>query len=203
MARWRDTGITVEPVTGEALASALPALAALRIEVFRAYPYLYDGDLDYERDYVETFSRSPGAVVVLARHGARVIGASTGVPMTEAEADWQDPFREAGHAIERIFYCGESVLLPEYRGYGIGHAFFDHREAHARELGLGFSCFCGVIRPADHPARPEGYQPLDGFWRKRHYAPMSGIQARFAWKDIGDKAETEKQLQFWGRMLVD
>ena len=80
-----------------------------------------------------------------------------------------------------VFYFGESVLLPEYRGQGIGHAFFDHREAAARAWGASRASFCAVIRPPDHPARPAGYVPLDAFWAKRGYAPVPGLIGEFTW----------------------
>ena len=41
--------ITVLPLTGAALDPMLPAIARLRIEVFRAWPYLYDGSAEYEQ----------------------------------------------------------------------------------------------------------------------------------------------------------
>lgn len=41
----------------------------------------------------------------------------------------------------------------------------------------------------------------DAFWRGRGYAPLPGIVAEFAWKDVGDSAETTKPLQFWMRKL--
>lgn len=193
--------VEIAPVTGAALADALPALARLRIEVFRAFPYLYDGDEDYEHDYLRTFSQAEGAIIVVACDGDRVVGAATGAPMREQMAEWSHPFAALGYDLAEIFYCGESVLLPEYRGQGIGHAFFDHREARARELGARLCCFCGVIRPADHPLRPAGYRPLDGFWRKRGYQPLEGVQAEFAWKDVDRPEETTKRLQFWMREL--
>ena len=93
-------------------------------------------------------------------------------------------------------------MLASHRGGGVGHAFFDGREAHARRLG-GFhtSTFCRVVRPADHPLKPKDYRPLDDFWRKRGYAPAEGLVAHFAWKDIGETQETVKELQFWKREL--
>ncbi len=199
--RWRDAGLTVDVATGDTLRAAIPDIAALRIAVFRDFPYLYDGDAAYERDYLATFAQSPDAIVVLAKDGARVIGASTGAPLTQVEHDWSAPFHTRGEDIDDLFYCAESVLLPQYRGLGLGHAFFDHREAHARTLGATRACFCSVIRPDDHPARPPDYRPNDAFWKKRGYAPLDGITATFAWKDMGDTAETEKRLQFWGKAL--
>ena len=193
--------LTIETLKAGELATALGALAELRITVFRDFSYLYDGTLDYERNYLKRFSEAEGAVIVVTRDESRIIGAATGAPMTEVEPEFSAPFLAHGFDIKNLFYCAESVLLSEYRGQGIGHAFFDHRENHARSLGTSRSCFCAVIRPDDHPQKPAGYSPLDPFWRKRGYAPIEGVQARFAWKDVGDTEETKKPLQFWQREL--
>ena len=189
--------LRIEPLTGAALVAALDEVARLRIEVFRDWPYLYDGDLSYEQRYMTTYRDSASAIVVGAFDDDRLVGASTGTPLTEHEEDFAHPFAGSGTDLEEVFYCAESVLLPEYRGQGAGHGFFDHREAHARALGFKKSAFCGVQRPADHPMRPNDYAPLDPFWRKRGYAPLPGVVAEFSWKDLGDAGETQKPLQFW------
>ncbi|MHA6345709.1 GNAT family N-acetyltransferase [Roseivivax sp. CAU 1761] len=191
----------VAALTGEELDAALDDVARLRIEVFRTYPYLYDGDLDYERSYLETYRNSPGAVLVGAFENGRLVGAATGTPMEEHAGDFAAPFARTGLDLKSIFYNAESVLLPDYRGRGVGNAFFDSREAHARRLGRSHVCFCSVVRPDDHPLRPAGYVPLHGFWRKRGYAPLPGVVARFRWKDIDQPAETDHELQFWMREL--
>ncbi|MFB2531050.1 N-acetyltransferase family protein [Paracoccus sp. p4-l81] len=192
--------VQVRALTGDALDAALEDVARLRIAVFRDWPYLYDGDLDYERDYLRAYA-SPGAVVVGAFDGAQLIGAATGAPMQDHAEDFAAAFANRPEPLSDIFYCAESVLLPDWRGHGIGHAFFDEREAHARRLGHRHSAFCSVIRPADHPARPADYRPLDGFWRKRGYAPLPGVIAQFRWKDIGQPDQTDHHLQFWMRPL--
>lgn len=193
--------VEVRSLTGAALDAALDDVARLRIAVFRDWPYLYDGSLDYERRYLESYRASETAVVVGAFDGARLIGAATGTPLEDHAEDFAAPFAGTGLPLATVFYCAESVLLPAYRGHGLGHAFFDAREAHARALGRSFSAFCAVMRPADHPLRPAGYRPLDGFWRKRGYELMPGVVARFRWTDLGDGEQTEKPLQFWGRAL--
>lgn len=191
----------VDALVGEALDAALDDVAALRISVFRDWPYLYDGDLGYERTYLEAYRQSDAAVLVGAFDGARLVGAATGTPMGDHADDFAVAFDGTGIALSSIFYCAESVLLPEYRGQGIGHRFFDIREAHARALGATVSAFCSVVRPPDHPLKPAAYRPLDGFWRKRGYAPLEGAVAQFAWKDVDQDAETSKRLQVWIRHL--
>jgi GNAT superfamily N-acetyltransferase len=193
--------IRVEPLTGPALEAALDDAARLRIDVFRAFPYLYDGDMAYERRYVASYRDSPGAILVGAFDGARLVGAATGTPMADHAEAFSTAFASTGLPLDRVFYCAESVLLPQYRGQGIGHRFFDLREAHARALGFTHAAFCAVIRPADHPARPADYSPLDPFWTARGYRPLPGVTAEFSWKDLDEPAETRKSLQFWLRAL--
>ena len=193
--------IETRVMTGAELDAALDDVARLRIEVFRAFPYLYDGSLAYERTYLQSYRDSAGAVLVGAFDGARLIGAATGAPLADHAEDFAAAFAGTGLGLDRIYYCAESVLLTGYRGQGIGHAFFDHREAHARALGYEKSAFCGVVRPQDHPLRPADYAPLDAFWRKRGYAPLPGVMAAFRWKDIDQDGETAKPLQFWIRDL--
>jgi Acetyltransferase (GNAT) family. len=193
--------LRIEALTGDALADALPGLARLRISVFRAWPYLYDGDAAYEERYLRAYAESPGAVVVGCFDGPRLVGAATAAPMEDHAAEFAEPFRARGHALEEILYCGESVLEPAYRGRGVGHAFFDRREAHGRALGRRFSCFCAVIRAEADPRKPPDYAPLDPFWRKRGYEPLEGAQASYAWREVGADAETDHAMRFWIRAL--
>jgi len=175
--------------------ASLDAVARLRIVVFRDLPYLYDGDMESERDYIAKYRDSSNAIVIGAWDGETLVGAATGTPMEDHAAEFAAPFEDAGYALGEMFYCAESVLLQPYRGQGAGHAFFDHREAHARTLGRRWSCFCSVVRPPE--LQPPGYRPHDVFWGKRGYAPMPGVYAEFKWKDVGDTTETKKSLQFW------
>lgn len=193
--------VRVVPVSGPAIDPILPALAELRISVFRAFPYLYDGDLAYERWYLERFARAPGALVVAALAGDTLVGAATAAPLAGEHEDFKAPFVRQGLAPEDVFYLAESVLLGEFRGRGIGHAFFDEREAAARRQGFRLAAFCAVVRPEDHPLRPAGYRPLDAFWRGRGYAPVPGLTTTFPWKDVGEDVPSAKPMQFWLREL--
>lgn len=195
-------GIEVATLTGAALAQGLPALARLRIEVFRSFPYLYDGTLAYETTYLQKFAAAEGAVIVAAWDAGEIVGCATAAPMAAVDPAFGAPFRARGLDVGRIFYCGESVLRADYRGRGLGHAFFDRREAQARALGAFTTCtFCAVVRPPEHPLKPVGYVPLDAFWTKRGYAKAPGLSCTFTWKDVDQPQESAKTMQFWTREL--
>jgi len=194
--------IRVEPLTGGALVKGLIPLARLRLAVFREWPYLYDGTMEYEQRYLDKFGSAKDAIIVAAIDTDTIVGAATASPMVGHADAFAEPFRDRGYDVERIFYFGESVLLPEYRRRGIGHSFFDHREAHARSLQTyTHATFCGVVRPADHPQRPKDYVPLDAFWARRGYQKMDGMVGSFSWTDIGQSEQTPHPMQFWMKPL--
>jgi GNAT superfamily N-acetyltransferase len=191
----------IEVLTGAAVEPAIPDLARLRIVVFRDFPYLYDGDLDYERNYLRKFAQLPESTIVIARDGAEIVGASTALPMINAGEEVVTPFRDQGHDPADCYYFGESVLLRRYRGQGIGVAFFRHREDRARALGFKYATFCAVDRRPDHPRRPKDYVPLDAFWTHRGYVKRPELVASFAWKEIDEAEESPKTLTFWVKKL--
>lgn len=189
-----------ERFDGPEIRPRLDALAALRILVFRDWPYLYDGDFDYERRYLESYTRD-GTVLIGAFEGSTMVGASTAMPLAHHSEDFGAAFAETPYALKDVFYCAESVLLPEARGQGAYAQFFEAREAAGRAGGFRFSAFCGVVRPENHPARPRSAPSLDPVWRHFGYKPLTGAVARFSWRDIGEHQETEKPLQFWIKPL--
>jgi GNAT superfamily N-acetyltransferase len=194
--------LTLKRLSGEELVRYLPELAQLRIQVFRDFPYLYDGDLTYEERYLQTYIRAPASVIVLAFDGDKAVGASTGIPLKYETDEVKQPVINAGYDIDKVFYCGESVLISDYRGQGAGVAFFEYREAHAREIGgFEYSCFCGVQRPDNHPARPANFVPLDNFWRKRGYEKHPELNTTFSWKELDEINESPKPMTFWMKNL--
>lgn len=186
---------------GVAIAPYLEDVARLRSAVFRDWPYLYEGDDAYERDYLAAYAASPDSLFVLAIDGDTVVGAATGLPLAHDTAAFHAPFMQRGIPVGEVFYCGESVLLPQYRGQGIGHAFFDQREAHARSLGrFRWTAFCAVDRHPDDPRRPRSHRGNEAFWRKRGYHRQPGMTMRLDWNET-DGGETEHAMTFWMRPL--
>ncbi|MES2982670.1 MAG: GNAT family N-acetyltransferase [Verrucomicrobiota bacterium] len=193
-------------LNGSDALSFIDDLAELRCKVFREYPYLYEGDLGYEREYLTHYTESEKAFLVIAKFENRIVGVSTCLPLVEADPAFQQPFREAGYDLAKIGYFGESVLLPEFRGHGVGHRFFDLREDWAQKHHFTITTFCSVIRPDDHAARPTNYRSHDEFWKKRGYQRHDELIAKLDWPEVtyietpsisGISEETPHSLVFW------
>lgn len=190
--------LQTETFIGKQIAPYIADIAALRIEVFREFPYLYDGSFEYEKDYLSTYIESDRAIAVLIFDHTQVVGVSTGVPIEDEMEEIKKPLLDANYDIGSLFYCGESILQKEYRGRGIYQLFFRARENYAKRLGnFKQISFCSVVRPSDHPLRPYNYSPLNPVWKKFGYEKKSGLITSLSWKDIHQPKETQKQMQYW------
>src|SRR3546814_10522522 len=58
--------------------------------VFRAWPYLYEGSLDYERDYLARYDAASTGTLIVAFDGERIVGASSALALAE-EFDYVRP----------------------------------------------------------------------------------------------------------------
>jgi len=196
--------ISVKKLSGAELAPYVADLARLRITVFRDFPYLYDGTVEYEERYLQTYLKTDESLIVLALDGTTVIGASTGLPLEHETEEFKKPFIDNGYDPAKIFYCGESILLKEYRGKGIYKAFFVGREGQARKLGRFDWCtFCCVQRPETHPLRPADHVPLDAVWTKFGYVKHPELQTGYSWKDVDQPQETIKPMVFWLKPMAE
>lgn len=187
---------------GHEIESVFDDLARLRIAVFKDFPYLYEGSIAYEKEYLATYTRSARSFLFAVYSGDRMVGATTCLPLSDENSEIRSPFERAGFKVESIFYFGESLLLPGFRGRGLGHRFFDEREAHARSFGTyKKASFLSVEREEQHPERPADYRPNDIFWQKRGYEKHPSIRAMMEWPDKGETSSTPKSLVCWMRDL--
>lgn len=196
--------LSFKVVRGSAFGPHLDELGKLRIAVFSEWPYIYEGHLGYERKYLETYSRAATSFGFLVYDGIELVGATTAIELEHETVEFQKPFLEQKIPLETVIYFGESILLPEYRGAGLGKRFMHERLTYANSFkNKKFAAFCAVQREQNHSLKPAGYIPLDGFWQQQGFSPRSGMVAYFSWKDLDKHQETQKELQFWLRPLEE
>ena len=141
---------------------SLTGLAALRIRVFHDWPYLYAGDLGYERGYLAVYRDNPRAIVAAAFDGDRLVGAATGLPMVDADPEFRAAFEGTDHNPEQIFYCAEVGAAARLPGAGGGPPLF--RPARAARARFG-PAFCRVLQceTARGPPRTAPWLPPAGW----------------------------------------
>ena len=187
---------------GAAIAPYIDELARLRLTVFREYPYLYEGSLEHETNHLATYADSGRSLMVVALDGGQLVGASTGLPLTDETPLFQQPFLAQGRDPTSVYYFGGSVLLPAYRSQGLGVRFFIERESYAHKLAeFDYCAFCVVERPGIHPLRPANYKPLHGFWRNRGFLQDPSLRTRHAWRDRDEQESSDKITSFWLKAL--
>ena len=191
--------IEYKKIYGREISDYLDQIAALRIEVFREFPYLYEGSLDYEKKYLQVYVDSDSSMIILAIVDGIIIGASTCLAMSDESEEFKEALIKADYDISKIFYFGESIIKKELRGNKIGHEFFRMREEHALKCiaDLEFSTFCAVDRTEDHPLKPKSYRPLDLFWNRMGYQKSEDLRVYYPWKDIDKDREDKKMMSIW------
>lgn len=183
------------------LLSYFDELASLRMQVFRDFPYLYDGNQEYEKKYLKAYAECSDFFAVLAFADKKVVGMSTALPLAFAEEVVREPFERLKLPLAEYFYFGESVLLKEFRGRGAAHQFFAAREKAGVKMGFSKFCFCAVERESAHPMRPSDYQDLTKLWHQKGFFLEERLQTSFSWQDLGEQCETKKPMKFWIKEL--
>jgi GNAT superfamily N-acetyltransferase len=190
--------VKIIKVMGSQIEQYLTSLAQLRIQVFREYPYLYKGDIAYEREYLQPYLQARDAAFFIVMDNDEVVGASTCIPLWQEDEIFQRPFLQQDFDLRSIMYFGESVLLPQYRGQGIGYLFFQLREKYAHNYaGVNTCAFCAVERQISHPLKPENYQGLNNFWQRLGYIEHPELMTYLSWQEVDKKTSTQKRMIFW------
>ncbi len=189
-------------LAGAAIADVLDDLATLRLDIFREYPYLYQGRRDDELAYLGSYAAADDACVILVRDGSTVVGAVTGMPLVHEDAQLRGAFAGTTQPLDELYYVGELLFLPDYRNCGLGGKLLARLESHPRSLGRYSRLICATVeRPADHPLRPPGYIPITRFLARTGFSLLPGVTTRFIWRET-DGVRRDHPMRFWSKGLV-
>jgi len=192
---------SLELYSGPALLPYLPEIARLRITIFREFPYLYKGSEEIETKYLQAYAETPDACVFVVRDGETAIGAVTGVSLSAEPADFTAPFAAGPYPLDTIYYLGEVLFLPGYRGQGLGSQLLKELADHVRSLGRYRYLACAtIVRPEDHPLRPSDYHPIDGLLIRAGLIKHPELYVTLPWPDL-DGNVTDNTMVFWIKEL--
>lgn len=190
---------TIKLLTGEELRSFLPFVAQQRINTFREFPYLYEGTIEYETDYLQTYQENEHAAIAVAYVDNKIAGFATGVALNTFDKAMAEAMKQAGLDPTRFYYIGEVIVTPSFRGNKIAEALFAALEQYGQSRGYAAGCFMTVVRADDDPQMPDNYRSLDRLWNRVGYK-KSKITVNYEWPTIqanGSIKEKNNQLILW------
>lgn len=171
--------IKIRTLIGHGIKTYIQSIAKVRQMVLSEIPYLQLGGPETDLKYLKNISLSKDSIAVLVFDGAKIIGVSTGAPLSEELPGFQEPFIKRGLPVEEYYYFGFSALLKPYRSRGIAHHFFNLREEHVRHLRrFNKICFTSLITPRGL-TRATDQTNLETFWQKRGYVEHSEMTCHY------------------------
>lgn len=180
----------------------LETIARLRLSIFREFPYLYDGKMEDELAYLKQYADNNEAAVIITLAGEEIAGAATGLPLSCESAEMTAPFAATPYPVESIYYIGEMLFYPPYRNRGLGTECLSLMDQYVRSSGKYRYLTCAtIIRPADHPLRPDDYLPIERFLERNMFLKLQGVATSFAWKEL-DGVRRDHDMQFWIKELT-
>ncbi len=183
-------------------------ISQLRIEIFKEYPYLYKGDLDYEKKYMQGYLTDHQAMIALASINERIVGISTGIPLisdSEIVMDAKKVFAKDNIDISDYYYYGEMIILPEHRRKGLATQLCCAQNKVIKRWGFKHVCILTVVRGEDHPLKPTNYISQESLWKSLGFS-KNNLTINYSWPTIQvDQSATSQSntLEFWTTHLSD
>jgi hypothetical protein len=186
---------------GNEITPFLSSIAKLVIDTFKEYPYLHQDDLFSLIEFLKMYSECPESTVLLVLDCSNIVGISSGIPTRFDSKKFQKPFIDNGIDVNKVYYLGDSILLPIYRGKKIYRDFFIKREMAAAEFGYSICAFVSVERISNDPRRPDNYFSLEEIWLRYGYKKYPELTIEQEWVDVGDKKPSKKNFVYWLKYL--
>lgn len=181
----------------------LSDVAEFRVKHFRNYPYLYDGNLDYEKNYLAGLANDKKSLLIKAYDSNNhLIAVSTSVPLVTGSdilKSATESFATAGYDPGSIYYYGEIIIEPQYRGFGISAIIYKMQDDYAKLNKFKFIALATVIRSDNDLRKPANHQPSDPIWNRFGFT-KTNIIFDYDWPTIQSDFLTENEshkMVYW------
>ena len=197
-----EPSISIEVLKGPEVIPYLQKVAQLRIEFYRNYPYLYEGNLTDEETYLSMYAKSKDSLLVIAKNGDDVVGAVTGIPMLETKKENKWLYTQKQTPDEHIFYLGELVLSQDYQNSTLQEMLYLQLENAVKGLEkYSILAVCEIERSPEDTKKPVSAFSSEVLWAGRGFIKQPELYTTNAWKDVGDLEKSDHHLFFWYKAL--
>lgn len=199
---WEDNNLRIESLSGAESKKYFEDFARLRIEIFREYPYLYEGTVENERNYIENYLSNPQSRIFVLFDGDKICGMLTTVPMSGEYQDIIASFEKTGLKSSESFYLGDMILQKEYRNRKLFPIFFNAALEHAKCKGFKtLSLMCIVCKDADW-GRPAEFRDVVRLCEKIGFTKIDGGVIELKWASLAKGGEQKTHtLQLYQMQL--
>jgi len=198
--------LSYKVITGHEIEEYVEHIAGFRLENFQEFPYLYKGDLESERRYVQDYSKHDDSLLVLVFSGKDLVAISTCLPLKALANELKeirDKVFDSGRKYKDYFYFAETIISKKFRGQGIVSKILKLQESLARDWGYKYACFITVIRSANDPMRPKNYKDIDPMLEAKGYR-KTDLDVIINWPVIQPDdsiVDQPNHLAFWEKKL--
>ena len=194
-------GIEIKVIQGMDARQYLNDIAEMRIVMFKEFPYLYDGSIEDERQYLEGYFKSETSTIILVFDGDEVVAFSSVISLADEMDEIKQPFIDKGLPLDEYAYIGEMMIKPEYRQQGLLYRLKEKQEAIIREHRYQNVIFMTVYRDQDHIARPHNYKDPAIVWRHFGYEILPNMRIEMPWQRVDTGKEEMNYLDVWYKKL--
>lgn len=197
-----DSSITIHLLRGNESIPYLQDLAKLRILFYRNYPYLYEGNLTGEENYLRMYANSENALLAVAKKGQEIVGAVAGIALSETQEMHKKQWIQQQIPAENVFYLGEIVLLQEYLKSDLQEKLYQQFEKGVRGLKRYDSIVvCEIERDPKDYKKPANSLSSEVRWDGRGFVRQPALNTYYSWKEVGDLEDTDHLMGFWSKEL--
>jgi len=193
--------VNIEILYGKEIENHIDSIAALRLSAFKEYPYLYVGNMEYEKNYLKGYIEEKNATLLQAKVNSELVGVFTGTSLignSDIVKDAKSIFEKHGLLPAEYYYSGEMIVLTKHRSLQMAKNLFFLQKKIAKDFGYKKLCALVVERENDHPQKPTDYKSLSSLYERAGFKETD-IYLNYHWPTImldGTVQEMEHKLKF-------
>lgn len=187
----------------------LDLIAAWRITYYREFPYLYVGNFEGEQAYLDLYQQEKLSSLFLAKYNQEIVGFTIGMPLLTLEilgeifdinhlVNW---LKQNNMSERSVYYFGEFMTHPLFRGKGICHQLLHQIEQFAIQNNFSVASLITVIRKSNHRLKNADYQEFN--WEKTGFK-KTGLVINSVYPTLlenGRIENTVNEMDFWIKYL--
>ena len=198
----QQSSIAIEVLKGNEVIPHLKRLIEIRLSFYRDYPYLYDGSIEDEENYLRMYGNSENTLLVVAKRDDEVVGAILGLPLPESPEENKEAFQDLEISPEDLFYLGDNIVIRELKIGNVQEQMYHQFEGAVNHLkkyrGI---VVCEIERDVNDPKKITNDTFYEFAWHTQGFIREPNQIVNFSWKEIGDSKSSNHHMVFWRKSL--